>query len=97
MAKIINFKEYKKYRPTRSVSVDSLEDTVCILIKYLDENKTELEYEMTGSYEKSKLGRHLMGVGLLTIAEDILSGEDPEIITSLLDDMRDAIIGEEEI
>ena len=92
MAKIINFEKYLKNRPTKGTKKpEDLDKTVVILLEFLDDEKTSSSYDMIGNYNKTKLGRAILGEALLLIAQDILYGEDPTVIHEMLDTMKESL------
>lgn len=96
MGKIINFDKFLKERPKKSKKPKELEDFCGIAIKFLDSNKTNVEYQVTGDYDRTLIGRVILAEALVAIAENILSDEDPAIIYEIIETFRESLLEERE-
>lgn len=92
MAKIINFEDYLKNRPTKGKKPEELDKTAVLLIEWLDDEKTSSTYDTIGDHHKTKMGRVVLAEALFKIAEDILFGEDPAIIQEMLETMQEGLL-----
>lgn len=93
MAKVIDFNKYKGLRPKdkRTTSVEDLGNVLCVIIEFLDNEKTSSHYEITGNYESSKMGRAIAAEALLLVAEEILKYDNPEIMTQVMEAFKESL------
>lgn len=91
MAQIINFNKYLGQRPKRSKKPEELENFCGIAIKFLDDEKTGVHYQVTGEYDKTLMGRAILAEALVAIAEDMLSDDDPAIIYEIIETFRKSL------
>lgn len=87
--------ELKKLRPKRTgITPKSLDSAVCILIKFLNSDRTRWEWEVTGKFDATRLGRAILAQVMLITAEDILSHDDPEAVYGLIEILEKLAYGE---
>lgn len=89
--------ELQKLRPKKSgVTIENLPDAVCILIKFLDDDKNNWSYEVTGNFDRTRAGRALLAQVMLLTAEDILAYDNPESVYGLIEILENFAYGDDE-
>lgn len=91
MSKVIDITKYEHLRPKSPKSIHDFEEAAVCCIKWT-EDKTGVEYWISGDFLRSKLGRHVVCEGMLAVIEDILKSDTDTVALDLAAAFRQVIL-----